>query len=290
MAQKHGFEQKSLQRLFGQVRPRPAVLKAMATPGTARPWYEFRKRYIEPGRINAGIAFWRDNAAILERAAREFGVPAEILVATLGVETYYGRHAGNFRVLDSLVTIAFQYPPRAELFRSELEQFLLLARENGFDPAAVRGSYAGAMGIPQFLPSSYRSHAIDFDGDGKRDIIRSTADAIGSVANYYKTFGWRTGETIVVPADAARSGLDALLEVGIKPQLKVSELKARGVVPSMPVEEDAEAALFMVESEVGPRYWLGLNNFYVITRYNRSVNYALTIYELSRELRARIAQ
>ncbi|HKU72084.1 MAG TPA: lytic murein transglycosylase B [Burkholderiales bacterium] len=290
MAQKHEFDAKALNRLFGQVRARPAVLKAMATPGTARPWYEFRKRYIEPGRIDTGVAFWRENAATLERAAREYGIPEEILVATIGVETYYGRHAGAFKVLDSLVMIAFHYPPRAELFRSELEQFLLLARETGLDPAAVRGSYAGAMGIPQFLPSSYRRHAVDFDGDGKRDIIRSTADAIGSVANYYKAFGWRTGQAVVVPADANKSGLDALLEAGIKPQLKVSELKARGVVPSIPVDEAAEAALFMVETEAGPRYWLGLNNFYVITRYNRSVNYAMTVYELAQELRTRYAQ
>jgi peptidoglycan lytic transglycosylase B len=290
MVQKHDFEAKALQRLFREVRPRPAILKAMTTPGTARPWYEFRKRYIEPGRINAGLVFWRENAATLERAAREFGVPEEILVATIGVETFYGRHAGGFKVLDALAMIAFNYPPRAELFRSELEQFLLLARETGLDPATVRGSYAGAMGIPQFLPSSYRRYAFDFDGDGKRDIIRSTPDAIGSVANYYKAFGWRKGEPVVVPAEADKSGLDALLEAGIKPQLKVGELKARGVVPSVPLDEGAEAALFMVESEAGPRYWLGLNNFYVITRYNRSVNYALTVYELAQELRMRSAQ
>ena len=157
-------------------------------------------------------------------AAREYGIPEEILVATIGVETYYGRHAGAFKVLDSLVMIAFHYPPRAELFRSELEQFLLLARETGLDPAAVRGSYAGAMGIPQFLPSSYRRHAVDFDRDGKRDIIRSTADAIGSVANYYKAFGWRTGQAVVVTAVAEKSRREALREAGIKPQLKVSEL------------------------------------------------------------------
>jgi membrane-bound lytic murein transglycosylase B len=290
MVQKHGFEQKALHRLLSQVRPRPAVIKAMSAPGTARPWYEFRSRYIEPGRINAGLAFWHANAATLERAAREYGVPEEILVATIGVETYYGRHTGGFKVLDSVTMIAFNFPPRAELFRSELEQFLLLAREDHIDPATMRGSYAGAMGIPQFLPSSYRRFAIDFDGDGKRDIIHSRADAIGSVANYYRTFGWRTGEAVVVPAEADRSTIDALLEVGIKPQLKVSDLKSRGVVPIAPVDDGAEAALIMVEAETGPRYWLGLNNFYVITRYNRSVNYALTVHELAQELRSRMGQ
>ena len=290
MVQKHQFEARALRRLFAQVQPRPAIVRAMAAPGTARPWHEFRSRYIEPARINGGVAFWREHAATLEKASREFGIPEEIIVATIGVETFYGRNTGSFRVLDALTMLAFRYPPRAELFRSELEHYLLLTRETGLDAAGVRGSYAGAMGIPQFLPSSYRRHAIDFDGDGKRDIINSPADAIGSVANYYRMFGWRPGETVVVPAEAEGNGLAALLETGIKPQFKVTELKSQGVTPVMPIEEGAEAALFMVESATGPRYWLGLNNFYVITRYNRSVNYALTVYELAQELRARIKQ
>jgi membrane-bound lytic murein transglycosylase B len=287
MVQKHQFEARALRRLFSQVQPRPAILRAISTPGTARPWHKFRSRYLEPARVNGGVAFWREHAATLERASREFGIPEEIIVATIGVETFYGRNTGSFRVLDALTMLAFRYPPRAELFRSELEQYLLLARETGLHPAGIRGSYAGAMGIPQFLPSSYRSHAIDFDGDGKRDIINSPADAIGSVANYYKAFGWRPGETVVVPAEVEGSGIAALLETGIKPQLKVAELKSQGVTPVMPIEEGVEAALFMVESATGPRYWLGLNNFYVITRYNRSVNYALTVSELAQELRAR---
>lgn len=287
MVQKHQFEARALRRLFTQVQPRPAILRAISTPGTARPWHEFRSRYMEPERVNNGVAFWRVHAATLEKASREFGIPEEIIVATIGVETFYGRNTGNFRVLEALTMLAFRYPPRAELFRSELEHYLLLARETGLDPTGIRGSYAGAMGIPQFLPSSYRNYAIDFDGDGKRDIINSTADAIGSVANYYKAFGWRPGEAVVVPAEVKGSGIAALLETGIKPLLKVAELKSQGVTPVMPMEEGVEAALFMVESATGPRYWLGLNNFYVITRYNRSLNYALTVYELAQELRAR---
>ncbi len=287
MVQKHQFEARALRRLFTQVQPRPAILRAISTPGTARPWHEFRSRYMEPERVNNGVAFWRVHAATLEKASREFGIPEEIIVATIGVETFYGRNTGNFRVLEALTMLAFRYPPRAELFRSELEHYLLLARETGLDPTGIRGSYAGAMGIPQFLPSSYRNYAIDFDGDGKRDIINSTADAIGSVANYYKAFGWRPGQAVVVPAEVEGSGIAALLETGIKPLLKVAELKSQGVTPVMPMEEGVEAALFMVESATGPRYWLGLNNFYVITRYNRSLNYALTVYELAQELRAR---
>ena len=286
MVQKHQFEAGALRRLFGQVKPRPAIVRAMSAPSTARPWHEFRRAYMEPQRINGGIAFWREHAATLEKASREFGVPEEILVATIGVETFYGRHTGNNRVLEALAMLAFNFPPRAELFRAELEQFLLLARETGIDAAGTRGSYAGAMGIPQFLPSSYRRHAIDFDGDGRRDIINSPADAIGSVANYYKAFGWRPGETVIVPAEIGTADVAPLLEAGIKPELKVAELRKLGITPSGPVEEGAVAALITAQAATGPRYWLGLTNFYVITRYNRSVNYALTVYELALELRA----
>ena len=285
MVQKHQFESGALRKLFVQVKPRPGIVKAMSAPATARPWHEFRNRYLEPQRINTGVAFWREHAVTLEKASREFGVPEEIIVATIGVETFYGRHTGNFRVLDALVTLAFRYPPRAELFRSELEHYLLLARETGIDATGTVGSYAGAMGLPQFLPSSYRRYAIDFDGDGKKDIINSMADAIGSVANYYKAFGWRPGGTVIVPAEVS-GNVDAVLEAGIKPEQKVAELRKLGVTPSAPVDEGAEAALITAVAVTGPRYWLGLNNFYVITRYNRSVNYALTVNELAGELRS----
>ena len=285
MVQKHQFEAAALRKLFVQVKPRPGIVKAISAPSTARPWHEFRSRYLEPQRINTGVAFWREHAVTLEKARREFGVPEEIIVATIGVETFYGRHTGNFRVLDALATLAFRYPPRAELFRSELEHYLLLAREIGIDATGTVGSYAGAMGLPQFLPSSYRRYAIDFDGDGKKDIINSMADAIGSVANYYKAFGWRPGGAVVVPAEVS-GNVDAVLEAGIKPEQKVAELRKLGVTPSGPVDEGAEAALITAVAVTGPRYWLGLNNFYVITRYNRSVNYALTVNELAGELRS----
>ena len=289
VAGRHQFDAGALRRIFAQVQLRPAILRAISAPVTARPWHEFRTRYVDAARINGGTAFWREHAAVLARASREFGVPEEIIVATIGVETLYGRNLGSHRVLDALVTLAFHYPPRAELFRSELEEYLLLARETGLSATGVRGSYAGAIGIPQFLPSSYRRYAIDFDGDGRRDLISATADAIGSVANYYKAHGWREGEPVVVPAEAGDNGMDALLELGLRPQLKVAELKRHGVTPGAPVDDGAEAALFVVETENGPRHWLGLNNFYVITRYNRSVNYALAVYELARELRARFS-
>ena len=285
MASKHQFEPAALRRVFAQVEARPAILRAISTPATARPWHEFRARNVDPARINGGTAFWREHAGVLAKASREYGVPEEIIVATIGVETLYGRNTGTHRVLEALVTLAFHYPPRAGLFRSELEEFLLLARETGLNMGGVRGSYAGAVGIPQFLPSSYRRYAVDFDGDGRRDLFFTVADAIGSVANYYKVHGWRAGEAIAVPA-VAGGDVNALLEMGIRPQLKISELRRFGVVPGVPVDESAAAALFTVEAEQGPRHWLGLNNFYVITRYNRSINYALAVHELARELRA----
>lgn len=288
MAEKHQFKAGALRRLFAQAQPRPEVLRAISTPITTLSWPEFRGRFVDAARINGGIRFWREHAATLEKASREFGVPEEIIVATIGVETLYGRNTGTHRVLEALAMLAFQYPPRAVLFRSELEEFLLLARESGFDAMAIRGSYAGAMGIPQFLPSSYRRYAVDFNGDGRRDLLKTPADAIGSVANYYKSFGWRSGEGIIVPVDVNPGNAQPLLDIGILPQLSVRELRRFGVVPAAPVDEGAKAALLTAEAESGPLYWLGLNNFYVITRYNRSVNYALVVNELARELRARV--
>lgn len=290
MAVKHGFERGALRALFRRLEPRPAVIRAMSTPGTARPWHEFRALYIEERRIAGGVEFWRRNASALSRAAREFGVPEEIIVATIGVETVYGRNTGRFKVLEALAMLAFDYPPRAALFRAELEEFLLLARETGFDARGIRGSYAGAMGIPQFLPSSYRKYAVDFDGDGRADLWNSAADAIGSVANYYRAYGWRSGAPVIVPARAEGDAIEAVLAQGIKPHSSIAELKARGVQPLSEADESSLATLVRVEAETGPEYWLGLQNFYVITRYNRSVNYALAVYGLARELRARIGE
>lgn len=286
MVRKHQFEGAALRRVFSQVRPRPAAIRAIATPGTARPWYEFRNRYVDQARISGGLTFWRENAVVLARASREYGVPEEIIVATIGIETLYGRQTGTFRVLEALTTLAFDYPPRGELFRNELEEFLLLAREAGLDLLSVQGSYAGAMGMPQFLPSSYRKYAVDFDGDGKRDLWSQPPDSIGSVANYYRSFGWQQDAPVAVRAEPGDSGVDAVVAGGIRPHISVGELRRRGIIPLAPVDEEAEAALFMVEAESGLQYWLGLQNFYVITRYNRSVNYAMAVHELARELRA----
>jgi membrane-bound lytic murein transglycosylase B len=288
MVAKHGFQRSSLRKLFRQAQPRPAVIRAISTPGTARPWHEFRATYIEERRIAAGVEFWREHADALGRAQREYGVPEEMIVATIGVETVYGRNMGRFRVLEALSMLTFDYPPRAALFRSELEALLLLSREAGLDALSIRGSYAGAMGIPQFLPSSYRRYAVDFDGDGRSDIWRSASDAIGSVANYYRNFGWETGAPVVIEAHASGDEVENVLAAEFRPHTRIAELRRQGIAPLSPVDDEALAMLLRVEAESGVQYWLGLQNFYVITRYNRSVNYALAVYELAQALKKRM--
>jgi membrane-bound lytic murein transglycosylase B len=260
----------------------------MAAPATARPWHEFRRRTVDATRIEGGARFWLENTAALERASREFGVPEEIIVATIGIETLYGRNTGSFKVIDALSTLAFDYPPRAEYFKGELEHYLLLAREASLDATSVRGSYAGAIGVPQFMPSSYRKYGIDFDGDGKRDLSNSTADAIGSVANYYRSHGWKTGGPVTLSAEAGDADIGTLIAAGLKPHASVRELKARGLTLAGAADESAEAAVFSVETEAGTRVLLGFNNFYVITRYNRSVNYAMAVHELAQEIKAQV--
>lgn len=283
MAERHGFNAESLAASFRRAKFRESIIRAMDAPSTALPWYEFRQRHVNDARLEGGLRFWKENAAVLERAAEEFRVPPEIMVATIGIETNFGRHTGSIAVLDALTTLAFGYPRRAKFFRGELEQFLLLARENDWNPGAVKGSFAGAIGVPQFMPSSYRKYAVDFDGDGHRD-LRKFVDAIGSVASYYQRHGWQQGAPVIVPVEVGDTVLDAMLAAGIAPHTTVAEFRRRGVVPLEAVADDAMAALIGVETENGMRYWLGLNNFYVITRYNRSINYAMVVQELAATL------
>ena len=284
----HQFDRRQLWGWFNQARIQNQALKAISSPTTARPWFEYRVSHVSQARIRGGFDYWQAHGAMLARASKVYGVPEEIIVATIGIETFYGRNIGSHIVFDALATLAFAYPPRAELFRGELEHFLLLTRELRANPLRYKGSYAGALGVPQFLPSSYRRHAVDFDNDGRRDLWNHS-DAIGSIANYYKTYGWQPGEKVVVsierPIEASDDEFKQLLERGIQPHTAIAAIKSAGVSPAEPVPDDALASVFGVETEAGMRYWLGLNNFYVITRYNRSVNYALAVYELSRELR-----
>jgi membrane-bound lytic murein transglycosylase B len=218
-------------------------------------------------------------------------VPAEIIVAIIGVETYYGRVAGSYRVIDALSTLAFDYPARSPFFTSELKHYLILARDQGLDPTELKGSYAGAMGFGQFMPSSYREYARDFDGDGIVDIWENPVDAIGSVANYFKQHGWRTGETVVVAADANDDTPEDVFvqsRKDLKPEHTIAEFAAQGVVAREKLDPAALATAMKFELEDGYEYWLGLHNFYVITRYNHSAMYAMSVYQLSQRLGARV--
>jgi membrane-bound lytic murein transglycosylase B len=282
---RHGLGTAELRLILRQARVQPDILRAMSAQASPRPWRRYRPSFVNAERVAGGVRFWNQHAELLARAEREYGVPAEIVVATIGVETVYGRHTGSHRVLDALTTLAFDFPRRAEFFRGELEQFLLLVHEGVVDPLRMRGSYAGAMGVPQFLPSSFRSYAVDFDGDGSRTLWDGAADSIGSVANYYRSFGWQAGRPIAVPARVEGQGYVALAEQGIEPRFDARALAQAGVTPLADIGSDT-AAMLVLEGESGNEYWLGLNNFYMITRYNRSVNYAMSVFQLAREIRS----
>ena len=282
MVEKHGFDRGQLMEKFAEADRLDGVLEAIAKPAEkVLTWKEYRPIFISSKRIRGGNKFLREHRETLQRAEQEFGVPAEIITAIIGVETYYGRLSGRTPVFDSLVTLGFDYPPRSQFFLSELEQFLLLTREEDVDVKDVRGSYAGAMGMPQFISSSYRHYAVDFDGDGKRDLWNNTADVIGSVANYFKVHGWKPGEAVVVPA-RVNSSIEETRNK-LKPHTSISDLSREGVFPKERISDDPMATVITFKGDDGKEYWLGLDNFYVITRYNHSAMYAMAVYQLSGE-------
>ena len=234
-------------------------------------------------RIKLGKEFMKEHRHLLDRAEKKTGVPKSLITAIIGVETYYGRYKGGISVFDSLMTLGFDYPPRSRFFRSELEHFLLLVREVGVDVGSIKGSYAGAMGMPQFISSSYRAYAIDFDGDGKRDLWNSTADVIGSVANYFKKHGWQRGGDVVKRASVKGSPNEAT-RTKLKPHTNIADFRRQGVVTKKAYADDVMMTLVTLEGKKGTEYWLGLKNFYVITRYNHSALYAMAVHQLSQEL------
>jgi membrane-bound lytic murein transglycosylase B len=284
MVHKHDFDRAELNQLFSKVALRPKIIDAITRPAEAKPWHKYRPIFVTETRIKEGVDFWHKHEAELARAEQVYGVPPEIIVAILGVETRYGRHKGRYRVMDSLSTLAFNYPKRSKFFRSELEQYLLLTREEKLDPLTINGSYAGAMGKPQFISSSYRHYAVDFDGDGRRDLWNNTADAIGSIANYFRRHKWQPGGKIVSPAIVGSNHIQVLVKQGIKPHSTVAELRQRGVTAKTKLDMEALGALIELETLAGREYWLGLNNFYVITRYNHSQLYAMAVYQLGQEI------
>ena len=285
MVEKHDFNRDELVSKLASAKKLDGVLEAISKPAEkVLTWKEYRPIFVTSKRIKGGNKFLKQHHETLQRAEKEYGVPAEIITAIIGVETYYGRLSGKTQVFDSLVTLGFDYPPRSRFFLSELEQFLLLTREEDVDVKDVRGSYAGAMGMPQFISSSYRHYAVDFDGDGKRDLWNSTADVIGSVANYFKVHGWKTGGQVVIPARI--NGSIEETRNRLKPHTRIADLAAKGVIPDAAVDDEEKATVITLKGKKGKEYWLGLDNFYVITRYNHSSLYSMAVYQLSQEFDA----
>lgn len=289
LSAQHGFAPSEVNAVLAQAQLQQSVLDAMSRPAErALLWYEYRDRFITDQRIEEGIAFWQQHRELLEQISTARGVPAEYLVAILGVETSYGRITGKYRVLDALTTLAFDYPPRSDYFAEELEQFFLLTREDALDPLTALGSYAGAMGPPQFMPRSIRAFAVDGDGDSKRDLWADWEDILSSIANYFLVHGWKSGEPV-----AADAKIDQKRAHGLDPRKlalneTVGSLKDKGVLFETTLAEDAPALLLAPDLPESVRFRVGFNNFYVITRYNRSPLYAMAVHDLATELTKRV--
>lgn len=279
----HGYTREQLDALFDGVVRQQQIIDLITRPAESKAWHEYRPIFLTDARIEAGTKFMQEHRETLARAEHEFGVDREYIAAIIGVETFYGRIAGSWRVLEALATLGFDYPPRAAFFRSELENFLLLVREEAIDPATVTGSYAGAMGGGQFIPSSYRAYAVDFDADGKRDLWNSWPDVIGSVANYLARHKWQLHDTVAVPAAVPEAVTPPLDVQGMK-AMRAGELRAAGVVFTEGVADDSDVRFVALDQAEGKDYWIGLHNFGVINRYNRSPLYAMAVMELARAI------
>jgi membrane-bound lytic murein transglycosylase B len=267
-----------------------SILDAIARPAEkTKPWYDYRDIFMTDRRTREGVVFWDDHAPVLEEISQRTGVPSAIIVAIIGVETFYGRITGSYRVIDALSTLAFDYPRRSPFFTQELEQFLILAWESGKDPLALKGSYAGAMGYGQFMPSSYRAYARSFEPGGVPDIWDNPADAISSVGHYLNAHGWQSGERVLLDA-VANQPPDSLFEAGLKPSQSIGALAQAGLSTEADADPQTQVTPIRLETTEGQHYWLGLQNFYVITRYNHSAMYAMAVWELSQAiLAARLA-
>jgi len=290
MVQQHGFTAADINHWLSKAQQRQPILDSIARPAEkSKTWKEYRPIFIVPMRITNGVVFWNEHRAALTRAEKEYGVPAEIIVSIIGVETNYGKNTGSWYVIDALTTLAFDYPPRAPFFRSELINYFILTREQKHNPLEFKGSYAGAMGYGQFMPSSYRNYAVDFSGDGFTDIWNNPTDAIGSVANYFKKHGWQTGKAVVVPAKLTKPRATLLANEScnkvVPPGISVSEWKKAGVAPTGKVARSTPVIAIEFDGVNGLEYWFGLQNFYTITRYNRSPMYAMAVYDLSLDLK-----
>ncbi len=289
------ISKEQITELLASAEKKQSILDAISRPAEkTKTWGEYRKIFLTQDRIEKGMTFYQQYKATFEKAEQEFGVSQFVILAIIGVETRYGKHKGSYRVVDALSTLAFDYPPRSKFFRSELKHFLYLEKEAGIDLMAAQGSYAGAMGFGQFISSSYRHYAVDFDGDGHRDLINNPVDAIGSVANYFKQHGWKKGEPVtslarLIMQPEKPDNVKNIVNQGLKPELTILEIKQSGLLPDALYPDDAKATAMELEGEEGTEYWVGLQNFYAITRYNHSPLYAMAVYQLSEELKKRLA-
>jgi membrane-bound lytic murein transglycosylase B len=283
MITKHHFDKKTLTALFEEIKIRPQVIRHINKPLEKEPWRLYQMLFVNEWRIKHGVDFWNKYAAELDRAEKTFGVPASIIVATIGIETRYGQKTGEYRVIDSLSNIAFSDSKRANFFKKELEEFLLLTKEEKLDPLKIMGSYAGAIGQPQFMPSSYRYYAVNFSGSGKTDLMNDEVDVIGSIANYYKKHGWSIDEPIAVQAVIIGDRYNYLLRYNKPNQsYKFSELVRYGIIPKVNVPHDnLKVKIVALDNRYSQEYWLGFHNFDVIKRYNQSDLYAMAVYQLS---------
>jgi len=291
MVKKHGYDADSLLKVLQNAEKKQSILDAISRPAEKRlNWTAYRKIFLIPKRIEGGVKFYNENKAALDEAYQKFGVAPEIITAIIGVETLYGQRTGGYRVLDALSTLSFHYPPRSKFFTGELENFLLLCREENMDPTQPTGSYAGAMGKPQFIPSSYRHYSYDMDNDGKRDIWNNNVDVIGSVGNYFKRHGWRRDQAVTFQASGVTEKHNELLDAGLKPSLTVAQVLDAGVSIDADINRAMKTNLMTFELDNGEEHWLGLHNFYVITRYNHSHMYAMAVYQLSQEIKKALQQ
>jgi membrane-bound lytic murein transglycosylase B len=286
LVKRHGFAEAELKRVFRKAQRAQPVLEAISRPAErVRTWEEYRSALLTERRVNEGLEFWKKYRNTLERAEKKYGVPPEYVVAIIGIETFYGRNTGNWRVVDALTTLAFDYPPRGSFFRNELEQYLLFTRTTGVDVFSVKGSYAGAIGLPQFMPSSTRAYAVDFDGNGRIDLQKGRVDSIGSVANFLKVHGWQRDADVLIDARVAGDAWRPFAE-GLEPKHSLLALREAGIQFDSPQPAGAPVVLIELASAERPSdFRVGLRNFYVITRYNRSAFYAAAVADLARELR-----
>ncbi|VVC76218.1 Membrane-bound lytic murein transglycosylase B [Aquicella siphonis] len=283
MVKQHNFDKQQLVTIFSAVKLRPQVIRHINKPLEKEPWRLYQMLFVNEWRITHGVEFWNKYADALQQAEKVFGVPASIIVATIGIETRYGQKVGEYRVIDSLSNLAFSDSPRAGFFRKELEQYLLLTREENLDPMKIMGSYAGAIGQPQFMPSSYRHYAVNFSGTGRTDLMNDEVDVIGSIANYYRKHGWATNEPVAVQAVVMGDRYNYLMRDSRPNQpYKLSELAKFGIVPKIQVQHDnLKVKVIELDNRYSKEYWLGFRNFDVIKRYNQSDLYAMAVYQLS---------